>query len=275
MCLFKRFRGFAPSIAPNRRGGTEDHYYVPNWKAIFITLAFLIVLLITVLALFRYEHYLEHLHPMLTEKERSQPAVITSAFLFGKMPTSPRADLEKAEAVRQMTAIAWKGYATHALGSRALRPLSRTPSDEVSHYNTGATVLEAMSTLWVLDLSEEYKVARQWVLSMKVPTGGDGRHQPLYVWPLVTKYMGSLLSCYALTGDEALLLKAKEYAHLVRPAFMSKGMSFALKMGLSFNVSFPCRPTVQPTVHKRIIRFNDDGCGQQDGLHRRDGRHEP
>lgn len=257
MCLFKRVGSFNLLLS-NRTGrnGLPDEAQSPstsyalNWKGICITVAFLLLLFATVFAHFRYSQYQTHLQHQLSEEERAQPRTVAFAFLFGRLPPPPGPDAEKAEAVRQMALFAWENYASHALGARALCPLTRSPSDEATHYSTGTTLLEAMSTLLVLDLPEQYQVARRWALSMKIPRGDDGRH-PLYVWPLVTRYMGSLLSCYALTGDEQLLAKARQFAELVRPAFMSKGRYSLLWVNgslLIIFVIFSLRPPLQPSL---------------------------
>ncbi len=186
------------------------------------------LVLALVVAFFTYCHYL-HFVPLQGHLPPDVPLLEKAGVFFtGRLPTPPPADEAKAAAVREMTRTAWRGYATHALGARALRPLRRKSSDEIVHYSTGLTVLEAMSTLKVVGLEEEYQQARRYVLTeLKVPKVGEGggRHsQPLYVWPLVTRYIGSLLSCYALnTTDRALLEKAVAFGEVVRPAFESEG----------------------------------------------------
>lgn len=51
-------------------------------------------------------------------------------------------------AVREAMQHSWRGYTDYAWGSDELLPLSRTGAD--SFCRTGATILDALDTLWCL-----------------------------------------------------------------------------------------------------------------------------
>lgn len=57
----------------------------------------------------------------------------------------------------------WGGYEAHAMGFDELRPLSQAGVDTLG--GLGATVVDALDTLWMLGLKDEFGRARDWVAS--------------------------------------------------------------------------------------------------------------
>ena len=55
---------------------------------------------------------------------------------------------------------AFDGYRKYAWGEDELKPLSHTHS---SWFGLGLTVVDSLDTLWLMNLTVEYDVARQWV----------------------------------------------------------------------------------------------------------------
>ncbi|KAK6024697.1 glycosyl hydrolase family 47, partial [Ostertagia ostertagi] len=81
----------------------------------------------------------------------------------------------------------------------------------------GATIVDAIDTLWIMGLKEEYEEARSWVkhsLDFKRTAKGD-----LSVFETNIRFIGGLLSIYALTKDKMYVEKAEEIAKLLLPAF--------------------------------------------------------
>lgn len=129
---------------------------------------------------------------------------------------------ERADFIRNMTKEAWNAYVEHAWPSGALKPLTKEGDDSTT---VGETIVASMSTLWVMDLSEEFERGKQWVegeLHQLRNTTFD-----VLVNTIIVNYLGGLLSCFALTGDEHFINKSYEITDMLLPALnysMTNGM---------------------------------------------------
>lgn len=125
--------------------------------------------------------------------------------------------------VRSMARSAWNAYKKHAWSHGALKPNGRRPMPEVDlSQKPGYTILSAMSTLKVMGLEEEYAQGRDWILSNRFEERLAATPQYLIVdWP-INAYIGSLMSLYALTGEEVFRDKAVAVEKILEPAFDSK-----------------------------------------------------
>ena len=127
------------------------------------------------------------------------------------------ADVEKQEFVKQviyflivhikiikfqMMKVSWENYRKYAWGSNELRPISKM-GHSGSVFGTGrlgATIVDAIDTLYVMGLSDEYNAAKQFIteeLDLKSASRGD-----LSVFETNIRFVGGLLSIHALTGEE-------------------------------------------------------------------------
>ncbi|KAK5971742.1 alpha-1 2-Mannosidase [Trichostrongylus colubriformis] len=121
--------------------------------------------------------------------------------------------------VKQMTKFAWDSYRKYAWGANELRPVSKTghSASVFGMGDMGATIVDAIDTLWIMGLKEEYEQARSWIkhsLDFKRTAKGD-----LSVFETNIRFVGGLLSIYALTKDKMYVEKAEEIAKLLLPAF--------------------------------------------------------
>ena len=60
---------------------------------------------------------------------------------------------------------AWNGYVKYAWGSNELRPISKS-SHAASIFgasSSGATVVDALDTLYIMGMKDEFERARKWV----------------------------------------------------------------------------------------------------------------
>lgn len=64
-----------------------------------------------------------------------------------------------------MTKHAWDSYVKYAWGSNELRPISRRAHNNAifGSVSLGATIVDSLDTLYIMELDEEYKTARDWV----------------------------------------------------------------------------------------------------------------
>lgn len=60
---------------------------------------------------------------------------------------------------------AWDGYARHAMGANELKPIAKSGHSAgiFGSSSMGATVIDALDTLYIMGLNDEFKQARDWV----------------------------------------------------------------------------------------------------------------
>ena len=75
---------------------------------------------------------------------------------------SDRLSIKRRSAIRDAMKFHWVGYTTFAMGRDELKPLSKSWSDE-AFGGLGATLFDALDTLWIMDLKEEFYHARNYV----------------------------------------------------------------------------------------------------------------
>lgn len=132
------------------------------------------------------------------------------------------------EVVRSMMRHGWDNYVTYAWGENELRPISKKGHSPGIFGSTklGASIIDAMDTLWIMGLKDEFKRGRDWIdnnLSL------DDVHADISVFEFNIRFIGGLLSCYALTKDQMFVQKADEFAQKLLPAFDTPtGIPYAL-----------------------------------------------
>lgn len=110
-------------------------------------------------------------------------------------------------------AHAWNGYKRYAWGRDELQPLSKKGRD--SFGGIGMTILDSLTTLWLMDLREEFDLALKFVQD-DLHFGNADR--AVSVFELIIRALGGLLGAHALSGKEILLTRAQELATLLLPA---------------------------------------------------------
>ena len=60
---------------------------------------------------------------------------------------------------------AWNGYVQHSWGQNELKPISKMghSANIFGSQSMGATIVDAMDTLYIMGLEEEFKKARDWI----------------------------------------------------------------------------------------------------------------
>lgn len=131
-------------------------------------------------------------------------------------------DIEQAnyrkESVKSMMRHAWRGYAKYAWGYNELRPVSKAPHTEsiFGGEKLGASIVDGIDTLYIMGLNDEYLQARNWIEENLDFNKVDA---DLSVFETNIRYVGGLLSIYALTKDHMFLNKAVHIADKLLPAF--------------------------------------------------------
>eukprot|EP01137_Pigoraptor_chileana_P022435 Opistho-2@6966 len=133
---------------------------------------------------------------------------------------SPRLDPQTKERrvfVKKMMKHAWDGYVKHAWGHNELRPasLSFHDTDIFGRAPMGATIVDSLDTLLIMGLFDEYEVAKKWCLEEL----SFDKHIQVSLFEYNIRFLGGLLTAYALTGEMGFVKKAKELGDRLMPAF--------------------------------------------------------
>lgn len=111
----------------------------------------------------------------------------------------------------------WNGYKTYAFGHDNLKPISQSYSD---WFNLGLTIIDALDTLYIMDMQEEYDEGKRWVeSSLKLDVNRD-----VNLFEVTIRVLGGLLSIYHLSGEEIFLNKAIDLGNRLMPAFDSPSL---------------------------------------------------
>ncbi|KAJ2003673.1 hypothetical protein H4R26_002938 [Coemansia thaxteri] len=122
--------------------------------------------------------------------------------------------LSRAESIRNGFLYAWNGYKKYAYGADEIDVLKKAP--KTTRNGWGATIVDALDTLWIMGLEEEFKEARDFVANIDFRKDGG---QLTKVFETNIRYVGGLLSAYELSGDSVFLKKAVELTDIIMPAF--------------------------------------------------------
>jgi Glycosyl hydrolase family 47 len=127
--------------------------------------------------------------------------------------------------VQQAMKFAWDGYVKHAFGMDEIKPQSGTGSN---HWGgRGVTLVDALDTLWLMDLKNEFWHARDWVrdrLDYATVTTGA-----VSVFETTIRDLGGLLSAYDWSGDAVFLERATDLGERLLHSFdgSTTGLPFA------------------------------------------------
>lgn len=128
---------------------------------------------------------------------------------------------ERQKAVVAAFEHAWKGYKASAWGHDNLKPLSGGYSD---WFSLGLTIIDALDTMYVMGLTEEFLEARDWV---ETKLSFD-KNQEVNLFETTIRVLGGLLSAYHLSGDQMFLAKAIDLGDRLMPAFgTTSGIPFS------------------------------------------------
>jgi mannosyl-oligosaccharide alpha-1,2-mannosidase len=120
------------------------------------------------------------------------------------------------EDVRREMRWAWRQYRERAWGKDQIKPLSGgTESFPLKDHHLGLTIVEALDTLWVMGLDEEFRDGVEWV-KRNLDFDVDGE---VSVFETSIRLVGGLLSAWHACGDPVLLAKARDCAERLMPSF--------------------------------------------------------
>ncbi|KDR66394.1 hypothetical protein GALMADRAFT_80958 [Galerina marginata CBS 339.88] len=125
-------------------------------------------------------------------------------------PPSPKPEEQKLweprkDEVREAFKHAWNGYRTRAFPADELLAVSGGNSNRFNGWSL--TLFDSLDTMWVMGLQDEF---------------ADSIRSPNHYAPFfetTIRYLGGLLSAYALSGESILLTLADELGQVLIPAF--------------------------------------------------------
>ncbi|KAM3931602.1 mannosyl-oligosaccharide 1,2-alpha-mannosidase IA [Leptodactylus fuscus] len=155
--------------------------------------------------------------------------------VVGKEPADPDVK-EKRDKIKEMMKFAWDNYKRYAWGLNELKPIQKQGHSSNLFGNIqGATIVDALDTLFIMGMKDEFKDAKDWVdknLEFNV-------NAEVSVFEVNIRFVGGLLSAYYLSGEEVFRRKAVELGEKLLPAFNTPtGIPWALlnmKSGIGRN----------------------------------------
>lgn len=135
---------------------------------------------------------------------------------------------QRRDKVTEMVLHAWRGYKTYAWGKNELRPISKRghTAGIFGRQDMGATIVDALDTLYIMGLMEEFNEGRAWV---QYHLDFNQLRSEMSVFETNIRFVGGLLSVFALTGDPLFRDRAMHIARKLLPAFDTPtGIPYAL-----------------------------------------------
>src|SRR6266545_531553 len=118
--------------------------------------------------------------------------------------------------MRNETRFAWRSYVARAFGHDQIRPVSGGFVEFfVPGHPMGLTIVEALDTLWLMELDAELEQGLTWVRA-NLDFNVDASFQVLET---NIRLLGGLLSAYHCVGERRLLDLAVDLANRLLPAF--------------------------------------------------------
>eukprot|EP00930_Biecheleria_cincta_P027934 TRINITY_DN19516_c0_g2_i1.p1 TRINITY_DN19516_c0_g2~~TRINITY_DN19516_c0_g2_i1.p1 ORF type:complete len:700 (+),score=129.99 TRINITY_DN19516_c0_g2_i1:24-2102(+) len=145
--------------------------------------------------------------------KRALPAEWLEHFSAGELAASAQEAEKWRVMAKNAAAHAWKGYKDRAWGADEMKPVTGTQGRVWCR--CGLQILDALSTLWIMDLKEQFDEGAKWV---------DERlrfdhTQPVSFFEITIRALGGLASAHSLSGRQIFLTKAIELANRMLPGF--------------------------------------------------------
>ncbi|CRG87619.1 mannosyl-oligosaccharide alpha-1,2-mannosidase [Talaromyces islandicus] len=123
---------------------------------------------------------------------------------------------QRLAAIKSEFVHSWKGYKEEALGHDEVRPVSGGFRDPFAGW--GATLVDALDTLWIMELEDEFAAAVEEIKKIDFTTSF---RKDIPLFETVIRYLGGLLGAYDISGGKysVLLDKAIELAEILIGSF--------------------------------------------------------
>ncbi|KAI0675913.1 seven-hairpin glycosidase [Trametes maxima] len=121
---------------------------------------------------------------------------------------------KRADAVRDAFRHAYKGYQEHADAHDELLPVSKSFVDNFNGWRL--TMVDSLDTMLIMGLHDEFRETIPIIANMTFALN-EGSYAPFF--ETVIRYLGGLLSAYAISGEPILLARADDLGTMLLPAF--------------------------------------------------------
>ncbi|KAL1654506.1 hypothetical protein SLS61_003110 [Didymella pomorum] len=131
-------------------------------------------------------------------------------------PEAKAARIAKLDTIRNIAKKSWKGYRELAWEHDELKPVSGEFKDPFAGWR--ATLVDALDTLWIMGMKEEFTDAVRAVATLDFTTTSRA---DIPLFETTIRYLGGLLAAYDISGKQykVLLDKAVELAEVLYSAF--------------------------------------------------------
>jgi len=152
-----------------------------------------------------------------TDRKRGEwPAAWLQRFSAAELEASAQEAEKWRAGSKDMFVYAWNGYKRRAWGADELKPVSGQRGRTWG--NVGLQILDALDTMWIMDLHEVFDEAAQWVeKDLRFDFQGM-----VSFFELTIRAVGGLAAAHALSGRSIFLKRARELADKMMPAFQSQ-----------------------------------------------------
>ncbi|XP_038821512.1 endoplasmic reticulum mannosyl-oligosaccharide 1,2-alpha-mannosidase [Salvelinus namaycush] len=179
--------------------------------------------------------------PSAHEKDAAVPPVPVNPEDTAPLAPVSVKPVDRLEMVREAFRHAWKGYKEFAWGHDELKPVSKSYGE---WFGLGLTLIDALDTMWILGLKEEFEEARKWVETEL----SFSKNVDVNLFESTIRILGGLLSTYHLTGDEMFLEKAKDIGLRLMPAFKTPSKIPFSDVNIGKGTAHPPRWTSDSTL---------------------------
>lgn len=133
---------------------------------------------------------------------------------FGQTQKNDPTSKARAEIVRNAFKRCWESYRKRAWLHDELTPISGEAKDTFGGW--AATLVDSLDTLWIMGLEPEFYEAVQAAVELD---WNNTTESGINVFETTIRHLGGLLGAYDLSGEPALLLKARELGDMLHMAF--------------------------------------------------------
>ncbi|KAG5913113.1 hypothetical protein E4U42_001448 [Claviceps africana] len=163
-----------------------------------------------------HEHPVSTFRPMPTAAADADALPRIQADVFAAETAAEKeVRLSRQRDVRDSFVKSWKAYKKHAWLRDEVTPVSGGAKDPFGGW--GATLIDALDTLWVMDLKDEFDEAVYDVAENALFLFTKARD--INVFETAIRFLGGLLAAYDLSGDARLLAKAHNVGDMLYKAF--------------------------------------------------------
>ncbi|KAG5987610.1 hypothetical protein E4U52_007406 [Claviceps spartinae] len=162
----------------------------------------------------RHNYPVTTFRPLPTAAADSLPPVQAQEFA-PETAVEKQVRLARQQDIKDSFVKSWRAYKKYAWLHDEVAPVSGGAKDTFGGW--GATLVDALDTLWIMGLKDEFDEAVYDVAQNALFLFTKDRE--INVFETAIRFLGGLLSAYDLSGDERLLTKAHNVGDLLYKAF--------------------------------------------------------